>query len=167
MSPIIFQIGPLSIRWYGVLIMAGVILGLFLAGREAKRQAVNIEFIYNLFFYLLISAIVGARLYYVIFSWGLYRNNMGEIFAFWHGGLAILGDCQIIVGAATVPTTRAADAACVKNNGKRHVRGKISRTRGVAHKPYHNQHAKAGKPRNEPTSVHDPLLYPSLAGSGR
>jgi len=91
MSPIIFQIGPLSIRWYGVLIMAGVILGLVLAGREAKRQAVSIELIYDLFFYLLISAIVGARLYYVIFSWDVYQNNVKEIFAFWHGGLAIHG----------------------------------------------------------------------------
>ena len=99
MSPIIFQIGPMSIRWYGVLIMAGVILGLFLAGREAKRQAVSIEFIYNLFFYLLISAIVGARLYYVIFSWDLYRDNMREIFVFWHGGLAIHG--AVIGGIVT------------------------------------------------------------------
>jgi len=90
-SPIIFQIGPLSIRWYGALIMAGVILGMFLAGREAKRQAVSIEFIHNLFFYLLISAIIGARLYYIIFSWDSYRDNLREIFAFWHGGLAIHG----------------------------------------------------------------------------
>ena len=91
MSPIIFQIGPLSIRWYGVLIMAGVILGLILAGREAKRQDVSIELIYDLFFYMILSAVVGARLYYVIFSWDLYRNNIREIFAFWHGGLAIHG----------------------------------------------------------------------------
>jgi phosphatidylglycerol:prolipoprotein diacylglycerol transferase len=91
MGPIIFQIGPLSIRWYGVLIMAGVILGLVLAGREAKRQGMSIELIYDLFFYMLISAIVGARLYYVIFSWDLYRDNLKEIFAFWHGGLAIHG----------------------------------------------------------------------------
>jgi len=89
----------MSIRWYGVLIMAGVILGLFLAGREAKRQAVSIEFIYNLFFYLLISAIIGARLYYIIFSWYLYRDNMREIFAFWHGGLAIHG--AVIGGIVT------------------------------------------------------------------
>ncbi len=91
MSPIIFQIGPLTIRWYGVLIMAGVILGLVLAGREAKRQDVSVELIYDLFFYMILSAVVGARLYYVIFSWDLYRNNIREIFAFWHGGLAIHG----------------------------------------------------------------------------
>lgn len=91
MGPIIFQIGPLSIRWYGVLIMAGVIIGLVLAGREAKRQGMSIELIYDLFFYMLISAIVGARLYYIIFSWDLYRDNLKEIFAFWHGGLAIHG----------------------------------------------------------------------------
>jgi phosphatidylglycerol:prolipoprotein diacylglycerol transferase len=91
MSPIIFQIGPVSIRWYGVLIMAGVILGLFLAGREAKRQDVSIELIYDLFFYMILSAVVGARLYYIIFSWDLYRNNIQEVFAFWHGGLAIHG----------------------------------------------------------------------------
>ncbi len=71
--------------------MGGVILGLVLAGREAKRQSVSIAFIYDLFFYMLISAILGARLYYVIFSWDLYRNNLGEIAAFWHGGLAIHG----------------------------------------------------------------------------
>jgi len=91
MSPVIFQIGPVSIRWYGVLIMGGVILGLVLAGREANRQSVSIAFIYDLFFYVLISAIIGARLYYVIFSWDLYQNNLGEIVAFWHGGLAIHG----------------------------------------------------------------------------
>ncbi|UCD71352.1 MAG: prolipoprotein diacylglyceryl transferase [Syntrophobacterales bacterium] len=91
MSPEIFKIGPMSIRWYGVLILAGVILGLFLAGREAKRQEMRIEVIYDLFYYMLISAIVGARLYYVIFSWDLYRNNLGGIIAFWHGGLAIHG----------------------------------------------------------------------------
>ncbi len=91
MSPVIFKIGSITIRWYGVLIMAGVVLGLFLAGREAKRQGVNIGFIHDLFFYMLISAIIGARFYYVIFSWDLYRNNMGEILAFWHGGLAIHG----------------------------------------------------------------------------
>jgi phosphatidylglycerol:prolipoprotein diacylglycerol transferase len=91
MSPIIFQIGPVSIRWYGVLIMAGVILGLVLAGREAKRQDVSIELIYDLFFYMILSAVLGARLYYVIFSWDLYRNNIQEVFAFWHGGLAIHG----------------------------------------------------------------------------
>lgn len=91
MSPIIFQIGPLTIRWYGVLIMAGVILGLVLAGREAKRQDVSIELIYDLFFYMILSAVLGARLYYVVFSWDLYRNNIREILAFWHGGLAIHG----------------------------------------------------------------------------
>jgi phosphatidylglycerol:prolipoprotein diacylglycerol transferase len=91
MTPEILKIGPLSIRWYGVLIMAGVVLGLVLAGREAKRQGVGTEVIYDLFFYMLISAIVGARLYYVIFSWDLYRGNVGEVFAFWHGGLAIHG----------------------------------------------------------------------------
>lgn len=97
MSPIIFKIGPITIRWYGVLIMAGVVLGLFLVGREAKRQNVSIALIHDLFFYTLISAIIGARLYYVIFSWDLYRNNMGEIIAFWHGGLAIHG---VIIGGA-------------------------------------------------------------------
>jgi phosphatidylglycerol:prolipoprotein diacylglycerol transferase len=71
--------------------MAGVILGLVLASREAKRQDVNIELIYDLFFYLILSAVVGARLYYVIFSWDLYRNDIKEVFAFWHGGLAIHG----------------------------------------------------------------------------
>ena len=102
MSPIIFQIGPVSIRWYGVLIMAGVILGLVLAGREAKRQDVSIELIYDLFFYIILSAVVGARLYYVIFSWDLYRNNIKEVFAFWHGGLAIHGAVMGGVASALI-----------------------------------------------------------------
>jgi phosphatidylglycerol:prolipoprotein diacylglycerol transferase len=102
MSPIILQIGPLSIRWYGVLIMAGVILGLVLAGREAKRQDVSIELIYDLFFYMILCAVVGARLYYVIFSWDLYRNNIKEVFAFWHGGLAIHGAVMGGVASALI-----------------------------------------------------------------
>ena len=99
MNPIIIEIHGFAIRWYSVLILLGVIVGYFLAQREAKRFNVNLDFLFNMFFYAVIFGILGARLYYVLFNWNIYAQDPMSILRFWEGGLAIHGG--LIVGGLT------------------------------------------------------------------
>lgn len=100
MDPVAFRIFGIEIMWYGVLISLGVLLGVFFALRECKRIGFKED---NLLDFLLIAipaAIVGARTYYVIFSWDYYSQNPSEIINIRSGGLAIHGAliAGIIVG---------------------------------------------------------------------
>jgi phosphatidylglycerol:prolipoprotein diacylglycerol transferase len=88
---ILFEWGPIAIRWYGLLIATAVILGVSLSSYLAKRRGVNPDLISSLAIWLVIAAIPSARLYYVLFNWGYYAENPGSIFAIWQGGLAIHG----------------------------------------------------------------------------
>lgn len=90
-NPIAFSIGPLPIRWYGILMAVALLIGSKLAFDEAERQGIDEDTLMNL---ILIGAPLGwlgARLYYVIFNWGYYRQHLIEIPMIWQGGLAIHG----------------------------------------------------------------------------
>jgi phosphatidylglycerol:prolipoprotein diacylglycerol transferase len=88
---IAIQIGPVAIRWYGLLIATAVFLGIFLAEREARRRGEDPEQLINVAVIAIIAALVGARLYYVLFNWDHYALSPWRIFAVWEGGLAIHG----------------------------------------------------------------------------
>ncbi len=100
MNPEIINIGGLSIRWYSVLILIGIILAIFLAEKEAKKFNYEKDFVFDLAFWAVIFGIIGARLYYVIFNFSLYKNNLLDVFKVWNGGLAIHGG--ILGGLITV-----------------------------------------------------------------
>lgn len=100
MNPIMFTIFGLSIRWYSVLLLVAMALGIFLLKQEAKKFGMNWDFIFNLAFWTLIFGILGARIYYVAFNFGLYKNDLLSIFKIWEGGLAIHGG--LIAGAITL-----------------------------------------------------------------
>lgn len=91
MNPIALQVGNLKIYWYGVLIASAIFLGAFLAIKEAERQKLDPDHVLNLILLVVPAAFVGARFYYVIFEWERYAGNWLEMFAVWHGGLAIHG----------------------------------------------------------------------------
>lgn len=91
MNPIIFNLGFIEVRWYSLLILIAFSIGFLLVKREAKRVGIDITFVMNLCFYLVIVSIIGARLYYVIFEFDQYKNNLIDIFKVWNGGLAIHG----------------------------------------------------------------------------
>lgn len=86
-----FTVGPLTVRWYGILISCGMALGIYIAYREVVRQHENPDHLFNILLLLIPSAVVGARLYYVIFNWDWYAADLAQIFATWKGGLAIHG----------------------------------------------------------------------------
>ncbi|MFQ6015759.1 MAG: prolipoprotein diacylglyceryl transferase [Anaerolineae bacterium] len=97
-DPVIFRLGPLEFRWYGLLLVIGVLLGAFVASREARRRGQDPNHVWDGLLWCLIFGIVGARLYHVISSpagttIGLqyYLQHPIEILAFRQGGLGIYG----------------------------------------------------------------------------
>jgi phosphatidylglycerol:prolipoprotein diacylglycerol transferase len=90
-GPLLFQLGPFSLRWYGLLIAVAVLLGLLLATRLGKQRGIDPALIADLLPILVLAAVIGARLYYVTFEWRQYQLNWLDAFAIWRGGIAIHG----------------------------------------------------------------------------
>jgi len=90
-GPIAVEIGPLTIRWYGILIATAIAVGLWLAYREAKRRGADPEALLKTSEVALLGGLIGARLYYVLFNWEYYSYLPFKIIAVWEGGLAIHG----------------------------------------------------------------------------
>ena len=91
LNRVFLQLGPITIYWYAVFIMSGVALGLYLAIREGKRMGIKPDFFYDLVTYGLPISIIGARIYYVLFSWDYYSAHPEDIIKIWQGGIAIHG----------------------------------------------------------------------------
>lgn len=86
-----FTIFGISIAYYGVIIAIGMLAGILMATYEAKRTGQNPEDYFDLAIVAIIFSIIGARAYYVIFSWDKYKDNLLNIFRLRQGGLAIYG----------------------------------------------------------------------------
>ena len=86
MDPIMLQIGPLALRWYGFLIAMGVLIGSNWTLHEAKKRGLDTEKLLDMTLWLVISGLVGARLVYVLTSPGAYFGPDGNplsAFAIW------------------------------------------------------------------------------------
>jgi len=91
LSKIALEIGPLSIRWYGIILGTAALVGLLLAIREGRRRGIHPDLFLDLILFAVPVAIICARAYYVIFEWGYYKEHPEEIVQVWRGGLAIHG----------------------------------------------------------------------------
>ena len=94
-SPVAVPIGN-GIRWYGIIICAGLILAVLFCCRQGKKYGITEDEIYDMMIWQIPLCIIGARIYYVIFYLNLYRNadgslDWGRMAAIWDGGLAIYG----------------------------------------------------------------------------
>lgn len=85
------SIGNFQIMFYGIIIALGFLAGLMVAQREAKRTGQNPEIYMDYLLCMVVPAIIGARAYYVIFSWDYYKQNPIEILYLRQGGLGIVG----------------------------------------------------------------------------
>lgn len=85
------DLGFTTVRWYGIIIAFGFTLAVLFGGRTAYVWKINLDKMIDVLLYGTVSAIIGARLYYVIFQWDDYKNNLVDIFKIWEGGLAIYG----------------------------------------------------------------------------
>lgn len=97
MYPILFQYGRLTVYAYGLLIAAGFLAALWLVGREARRRGLDPRQLQDLGFLVIIGALAGSRLFYVLLEWEHFLRNPLEILALWKGGLVFYGG---FVGAA-------------------------------------------------------------------
>src|SRR5262245_49424188 len=88
---VLVPLGPLTLRWYGLLMATAMALGLWLAHRDAQRRGLDSEPLLKASELALLGGLVGARLYYVLFNLDYYAREPAKIFAVWEGGLAIHG----------------------------------------------------------------------------
>ena len=106
MDPVLVRLGPFAIRWYGVLIVVGALLAGYIASLEAKRKGDQPEHAWDALAVVLITGLIGARLYHVFSSpagtigWEYYRRDPLAIIAFWRGGFAGLGIYGGVAGGA-------------------------------------------------------------------
>lgn len=91
LESIAFHLGPIPVHWYGLILGTGALVGLLLAIQEGKRFGLSADFFLDLMLYGVPSAIIAARLYYVLFKWDYYSKHPGEIVQIWNGGIAIYG----------------------------------------------------------------------------
>ncbi|HBC4657511.1 TPA: prolipoprotein diacylglyceryl transferase [Staphylococcus aureus] len=90
-DPVAFNLGPLSVRWYGIIIAVGILLGYFVAQRALVKAGLHKDTLVDIIFYSALFGFIAARIYFVIFQWPYYVENPGEIIKIWHGGIAIHG----------------------------------------------------------------------------
>jgi phosphatidylglycerol:prolipoprotein diacylglycerol transferase len=86
-----FRVGPLAIRWYGILIAVAVLVGTWLAQREAIRRREDPDRLLDVVVLAVLAGLAGARIYYVLFNLRDYTAQPLKVFAVWEGGLAIHG----------------------------------------------------------------------------
>ncbi|MBQ7059218.1 MAG: prolipoprotein diacylglyceryl transferase [Firmicutes bacterium] len=96
LNKVAFTIFGIDIAWYGVIIACGVVAGLLLGRILAKKSGQDPDLYIDFLIYALIFSLIGARIYYVIFSWDQYADNPLRVFDFRSGGLAIYGG---VIGA--------------------------------------------------------------------
>lgn len=106
-DPIMFQLGPLAVRWYGVLMIGGVFAAAYVAARYVAYKGENPEHVWDMLLWVLIPGLIGARLYYVFIQSprgpdgvGRYLADPAAILRIWEGGLHIFGG--FVFGAAAI-----------------------------------------------------------------
>ena len=91
-----FTIGSKPVYWYGIIIALGLLLGVYMAVFLGKKRGVSSDTVFDIVLWGLPSAIVCARLYYVLFEFEQYKDNLWDVFKIWEGGIAIYG---AVIGA--------------------------------------------------------------------
>ena len=108
MHPVLVTIGPIQIRFYGLMYVMAILVGYFLVKSEVKRRDMDLtpDDVMNFIFWVVLGGVIGARIYYVVFNWEYYWPDLREIVAIWHGGLAIHGGILGGLAAGFVYTRR-------------------------------------------------------------
>jgi phosphatidylglycerol:prolipoprotein diacylglycerol transferase len=91
MHPVLCQVGPLTIYTYGLFVALGLLLGLSLALKEAKRNGFDPQAFLDLVFYTVLAGIIGSRIFYVAQNFSFYKENLLGIVKIWEGGLVFQG----------------------------------------------------------------------------
>lgn len=98
-DPIAFQIGPISIHWYGIIFAVAAFAAGWLAIREARRRGEDSDQVWNIILLGAVGGLIGARLYHVVHEWAYYSEHLEQIVQIWVGGIGIPGGIAGGVGA--------------------------------------------------------------------
>ncbi|HEX7785197.1 MAG TPA: prolipoprotein diacylglyceryl transferase [Methylomirabilota bacterium] len=88
---IAFELGPITVRWYGILMATAILIGFWLAQRRAIEEHLPADDLLRVAQWSVVAGLIGARLYEVAFNWDYYGRFPSKIIAVWEGGLAIHG----------------------------------------------------------------------------
>ena len=99
-NKIAFSIFGIDIAWYAILITLGIIIAMIISYRNAKKIGLDTEKFMDMFFYMIVFGVIGARIYYVLFNFSLYKDDLLSVFNIREGGIAIYG--AILFGVLTV-----------------------------------------------------------------
>lgn len=92
MNPIAFSLGPLTVRYYGILMFLGFVIGYFILKKLAREKEIKDNLIEDYFIYIILGTIIGARLFHVFFySFDYFIANPIKILYIWEGGLSSHG----------------------------------------------------------------------------
>ncbi|MEG2372215.1 MAG: prolipoprotein diacylglyceryl transferase [Hydrogenoanaerobacterium sp.] len=100
LNRIAFQVGSYSIAWYGVIMAIAFLVGISYVMLRTKQFGLDGDRVIDVLLVSVIGAVIGARIYYVAFSWADYKDNLIDVFKIWEGGIAIYGGLigGVIVG---------------------------------------------------------------------
>jgi len=93
-DPVIFYIGPLALRWYGLMYVVGIVMGLWAIRRFTERKGISQDIVYRILWWLIVAGLIGGRLYFVIQQPDFvthYLEQPQHILATWEGGMAFFG----------------------------------------------------------------------------
>lgn len=100
MHPVLIRFGPFTVHTYGFLIAIGFLVALWLAILQAKKEGIHPARIMDLGFYILLAAIIGSRLFFILINAGQYINQPLDVFKIWEGGLVFYGGVLLAVPVA-------------------------------------------------------------------
>ena len=102
MYPILFRLGGLSVYSYGFFVALGFVAGVVLASLRSRKKGIPFERIVDLFFYSVLSAILGSRILFVLVNLDVYREKPLDVFKIWEGGLVFYGGLVLAIGVSLV-----------------------------------------------------------------
>ncbi len=102
MFPVIYEIGPFTLRTYGLFLAAAFVLGTMLAVKRGEARGFERKDVFDLAFTIMVSSIIGSRLYYVFTHLGDYTDNPLRAFSIWEGGLSMFGGVVLALIASKV-----------------------------------------------------------------
>ena len=164
LDPVLFKAGPFSLRWYGLMYVVGIAVGLLIMLPYARQRGVASEQVWNIFWGVAIASLIGGRLYYVLQNNpGDYLKHPGDIFAFWQGGMAFFG-ADIPGRAGAAAPGMPAEGAARRGAG---LRGDL-RAAGPGRGPHRQYHQRRHRRLPEHVDlVHDLYQYQQLRAAER
>lgn len=99
-DPVIFYIGPLAMRWYGLMYVVGILIGLWVIRGYTKRKGITQDTVYRILWWCIVAGLIGGRLYFVIQQpnfFSFYIKQPQHILATWEGGMAFFGAIFLVI----------------------------------------------------------------------